>query len=214
MWVLKLELESENQFLGKMAIKHNITMSGYPISFSEKKKYLEVINCGLMFGTEENKKYLIKDFKTSKIVSNIERNNDFIIIQMKVPKFMKPFFNPEIIQVSPVLINPSIKKHLWTLASFKREILEKVLKFAKEKHNAKLLKFKQEPVNNISISSVLPNLSKKQYDAFNLAIREGYYDFPKKTDLKSLAKLMGISYSTYQEHLKRAESKVIPSVLK
>ena len=213
MWVLKLELDSEKQFLGTMAIKNNITLSGYPLSASEIKSSFEVINCGLMFGSENNKLALIESFRESKIVTNLEINRNFVIIQMKVPKYMKPFFHPEIIQVSPVLINPNTKKHRWVLASFKRELLEKVLKFAKEKHNAKLLKFKQEKINNISIASVLPSLSKKQYDAFNLAVNKGYYKFPKEIDLKSLAKLMKISYSTYQEHLKRAESKLLPSIL-
>ncbi len=213
MWVLKLELDSEKQFLGTMAIKNNITLSGYPLSASEIKSSFEVINCGLMFGSENNKLALIESFRESKIVTNLEINQNFVIIQMKVPKYMKPFFHPEIIQVSPVLINPNTKKHRWVLASFKRELLEKVLKFAKEKHNAKLLKFKQEKINNISIASVLPSLSKKQYDAFNLAVNKGYYKFPKEIDLKSLAKLMKISYSTYQEHLKRAESKLLPSIL-
>jgi predicted DNA binding protein len=213
MWVLKLELDSEKQFLGAMAIKNNITMSGYPISSSEIKTSFKVMNCGLMFGSEENKINLINDFKKSNIVTNLEVNQDFVIIQMKVPKYMKPFFHPEIIQVSPVLINPNVKKHRWILASFKRKLLEKVLQFAKEKHDAKLLKFKQEKINNISISSILPSLSKKQYEAFNLAVVKGYYEFPKKIYLKTLAKQMNISYSTYQEHLKKAESKLLPSIL-
>jgi predicted DNA binding protein len=214
MWVLKLELDSQKQFLGEIAIKHNVILSGYPLSSHDKGKYLEVINCGLMFGTDENKNLLINTLKNSKTVINVETNNDFVIVQMKVPKFMKPFFNPGIIQVSPVLINPSLKKHRWIIASFKRELLEDILKFAKEKYDAKLLKFKEEKINNISISSILPNLSEKQHCAFNLAVNEGYYEFPKKIDLKTLAKLMKISYSTYQEHLKKAESKIMPSILK
>ena len=40
MWILKLELNSENQFLGIIAIKNQVTMTGYPISFVDKKKYL------------------------------------------------------------------------------------------------------------------------------------------------------------------------------
>lgn len=214
MWILKLELDSQKQFLGQMAIKHNITISGYPLSSFENKNTLEVINCGLMFGNEINKKKLFTDLKKSTNVKNIESNRDFVIIHMSTPKFMKPFFNPEIIQIQPVFINPKIKKHIWVLGSFRRELLEKVIDFAKKHLDGKILKFKEEKIDNVSITSILPNLSKKQYNTFNFAISKGYYDFPRKISMKELAKLQRISYSTFQEHLKRAESKIIPSFVK
>ena len=85
---------------------------------------------------------------------------------------------------------------------------------AKKHYSAKILKFKQEKINNISITSIMPSLSKQQYVAFNLAVNNGYYEFPKLITLDDLARLMKISYSTYQEHLKRAESKLLPSLIK
>ncbi len=36
--------------------------------------------------------------------------------------------------------------------------------------------------------------------------------YPKKINMEKLAKMMGISYSTYQAHLKKAESKMLPSI--
>jgi predicted DNA binding protein len=212
MWTLKLKLNSEKQLLGRLAIKHNITMSGYPISSIQKRSHIEIINFGIMFGNEENKINLIKDLKESKEITNIEITNNSVIIQSKVSSFMKPFFNPEIIQIKPVLIDPKTKTHTWEIASFKRELLEKVLKFSKEKLGAKLIKFKQENIENIAITSIKPNLSKKQQQAFELAVLHGYYEYPKKITMPNLAKLMKISYATYQEHLKKAESKLIPSL--
>ena len=41
-------------------------------------------------------------------------------------------------------------------------------------------------------------------------IKEGYYKFPKHTNLEKLAKLNNISKETFFEHLAKAESKVIP----
>ena len=51
------------------------------------------------------------------------------------------------------------------MASFERDILEKVLKFAKKHFGAKLLKFKQEKLSNITITHMLPELTKKQKKA-------------------------------------------------
>ena len=45
--------------------------------------------------------------------------------------------------------------------------------------------------------------------AIELAMKEGYYQFPKKTDLNKLARLARLSKSTFREHLKREEMKVL-----
>ena len=66
----------------------------------------------------------------------------------------------------------------------------------------------------MSLLSILPNLSEKQKIAMDLAIKSGYYDFPKKIRLVELAKEMRIAYSTFQAHLKKAEQKLIPYVFK
>lgn len=54
---------------------------------------------------------------------------------------------------------------------------------------------------------VIVNFSENQKKAFALALKHGYYCFPRKADLAFLAKKMGISLSTYQEHLRKAEEK-------
>jgi len=55
MWILKLKLESKNQFLGKMAIKHKVSMTGYPLSYWKDKTWIYLISAGFMFGEEKNK---------------------------------------------------------------------------------------------------------------------------------------------------------------
>jgi predicted DNA binding protein len=60
------------------------------------------------------------------------------------------------------------------------------------------------------IYSVLPNLTDKQKQAFDLAVESGYYGYPKKVKLISLAKRVGISLSTFQFHLANAEAKLMP----
>ena len=58
----------------------------------------------------------------------------------------------------------------------------------------------------------MDNLTDKQKHAFDLAVEHGYYGIPKRTDLAKLSRMMKISLATYQEHLRRAESKIIPSL--
>ena len=55
-------------------------------------------------------------------------------------------------------------------------------------------------------------LSTRQYDCFNLASNNGLYEGKEGVTLQYLADLMGIARSTYQEHLKAAESAVLAQI--
>ncbi len=213
MWVLKLKLDSSKQFLGSMAIKHQVSMTGYPLSYYKDKKQLYVINAGFMFGEEKNKKALKRDMRKNENVTHLEIVNDFAIITTKQPLFTEPVYDPEIIRPSPVIINKD-GYHIWDLASFERKALEKVLDFAEKYLRAKVIKFKQEKISNISFTRALPELTKNQKKALEIAINKGYYNYPKKINMEKLAKIMGISYSTYQAHLKKAEGKILPEIYK
>ena len=214
MWLLKLKVESKKQFLGKLAIKHKVSMSGYPLSYYKDDKFIYLIQCGFLFGKEKNKKDLLKDARKKTELVKLEIKNDFATFITKQPLFTEPFWDPRIIRPNPTIINYKEEKHIWDLASFDRKILENVFKFAKKYLGAEMLKFKKEKISNISITKLLPDLTKKQKQALELAINNGYYDYPKKITMEKLAKLMKISYSTYQQHLKTSESKIMPSIYK
>jgi hypothetical protein len=211
MWRLKLKLDSSKQPLGRLAIKHQVSMMGYPLSCWKDSKYLYVISAGTLFG--ENKKALIKELQKSDDIVEFEASNDFIINVTKQPLFTEPVYSPKIIRPNPVIINKN-GFHIWDLASFDRSILETVLEFAEEKLGAEILFFKQEKVSNINFTKLLPEITKNQKDALEIAIKEGYYNYPKKVKMKELAKKMNISYSTYQAHLKKAEGKIIPQLFR
>jgi len=59
-----------------------------------------------------------------------------------------------------------------------------------------------------------PELPEKQKGAIELAYEEGYYSYPKKSDLKDLAKIAKVSVPTFQENLRKAEIKLLPFILK
>jgi predicted DNA binding protein len=213
MWVMKLKLDSSKQFLGSFAIKHQVSMTGYPLSYYKENGKLFIINAGFIFGEEKNKKALIRDIKKRKELIELEIVEDFVVMIMETPLFTEPVYSPKIIRPSPVVINKD-GYHIWDLASFDRKILTQVLAFAEKYLGAKSLKFKEEKISNISFTHLLPELTKNQKKALELAINKGYYDYPKKIKMEKLAKLMGISYSTFQAHLKKAEGKILPEVYK
>lgn len=213
MWRLKLKLPSKGQFLGNIAKKHKISMTGYPLSYWKDKKNIYLISAGFIFGEESNKKALIKDIKKQKECVRFEQTADFIITTIKQPLFSEPVYNPQIIRPNPSIIHKE-GYHIWDLASFDRKNLEEVIKFSTKYLNAKILFFRQEKITNISFSKILPELTGNQKKAMEMAVNSGYYDYPKKVTLPELASRMKISYSTFQAHLKKAEGKLFPSILK
>ena len=58
------------------------------------------------------------------------------------------------------------------------------------------------------------NLTDKQMEALKTALVHEYYSWPRKVTLEELARTMNRSRRTFQENLRKAESKVLPSVLK
>jgi predicted DNA binding protein len=57
-------------------------------------------------------------------------------------------------------------------------------------------------------------LTDKQVDALRKAISFDYYSWPRKVGLEFLAKQSNLSRRAYQEHLRKAESKLFPELLK
>ncbi len=55
---------------------------------------------------------------------------------------------------------------------------------------------------------ILSSLTAKQYDCLKFALENGYYDIPKRTETRKLAKKKGVSHSTYSMHLRKAEKAI------
>lgn len=214
MWVLKLKLDSDKQFLGSLAIRHKVSMLGYPLSYWKDDDWLYSLQCGFMFGSEKNIRRLVADYRKHPQSVKMEIKKDFVVAINKQPLYSEAVYDPRIIRIDPVVINHKEKKHIWHLASFDKKLLMKVYAFAKKHLNAKIITFSRKKLDTVSVFRFLPDLTAKQRQALEVAITNGYYDYPKKTDLRRLARIMGVSYATYQQHLKTAEGKIVPHVYK
>ncbi len=62
-----------------------------------------------------------------------------------------------------------------------------------------------------SASGVLPtdDLSERQREAFDLARRQNYYQWPREASAADLADELGVSKATFLEHLRTAEAKLL-----
>lgn len=65
----------------------------------------------------------------------------------------------------------------------------------------------------LMLDSALPDLSPGQEEALLAAIEEGYYEIPRETKTAEVASDLGISRRTFEEHLRRAENKLVKSMV-
>ncbi|MFW9857074.1 MAG: helix-turn-helix domain-containing protein [Candidatus Thorarchaeota archaeon] len=69
----------------------------------------------------------------------------------------------------------------------------------------------------LPLESLKNDLTSKQQEALKLAYRKGYYELPRSVFLEKLAREMNIHRRTYEEHLRKAEKKImsclVPSLL-
>lgn len=56
-------------------------------------------------------------------------------------------------------------------------------------------------------------LSQRQYDAVEAALVTGYYDWPREATAEAVAETMGVAHSTFLEHLRKAEKKLLERAL-
>ncbi|WP_435079530.1 helix-turn-helix domain-containing protein [Halococcus sp. AFM35] len=65
----------------------------------------------------------------------------------------------------------------------------------------------------LMLDSMFPELSDRQQQSLKTAIEAGYYDIPRGTTTEEMATKLGITRRTFEEHLRRAENKIIKDVV-
>lgn len=65
----------------------------------------------------------------------------------------------------------------------------------------------------VPVSSLFADLTKKQIDALLACYGMGYFRFPRKMNVKSIAESRKVARTTFQEHLTKAENKLVASVV-
>jgi predicted DNA binding protein len=76
------------------------------------------------------------------------------------------------------------------------------------------------PIENIEMekmmlmpaSDIFAGLTSKQSTAVLLGLRHGYYSLPSGTDIQRLADGVGLSPSTFSEHLRKAEARILQNL--
>ncbi|MFH1801968.1 MAG: helix-turn-helix domain-containing protein [archaeon] len=217
MWYLKFRVKHKDCIYTPKTEELNIRDFTYPLGHVLNGNSVLLSAIHILEGSEGSIKKYVNYLKKHKDVLKIEGfgNVFFIRVREKLSTLeYQAVYNPELLFPAP-MINDKDGFEIWQVASWDRKHLERIVKLSDSPVilDFKLLEFKKKIIHDVYISSLLPKLAPKQMEALRLAFENGYYEFPKKTDLNKLARLMRVHKTTYQEHLKRAESKIIPFIL-
>ncbi|TAL58378.1 MAG: hypothetical protein EPN86_00240 [Nanoarchaeota archaeon] len=213
MWIVKLRIKHDCT-IGSRCKKFNCVSFSLSLNNWEDKDYFFTSQRHTIEGKNKDIGSFLRDLRKDKRIVNLEisKNTVFFIERRKRGDIPSSHYNPKMFFVKPVYVDRKGYEY-WELASWKKETLMKFLKELQKEKNIEMQieKFHNVKLDSIYIPKILPKLSEKQKEAFQLAIENGYYRFPRKSSLLSLSKIMGVSIATYQEHLRKAEGKIMPS---
>lgn len=213
MWLLKLKIKHDCT-IGNRCEKFKVNSYSIPLSNWKENNYFYTSERHTLEGNQENIKEFFIDIKKDKRVKNLEiSGNTLFFIGKSKERIPSNFYNQKMFFPRPVFVDKEGYEY-WEVASYNRNVLSGFLKILQKQdyEHLEILQFKNIKLNNIYFPAIAPNLTEKQKNVFQLAVENGYYDIPKRTDLKKLAAIAKISLATYQEHLKRAEAKIIPKL--
>jgi len=219
MWVAKFRLKDEKDIYSPLCEKHKIEFFGYPLTHFSKNGLTNLVVAGTLSGKTDAKEKFLADIKHDARVKTVEQSGDFVLIRAvhKIDREssgeIAAFYNPEYITVKPVHVSSDGWEY-WELACLDKKELSKAIRTAQKQYYGKLFSIRKENLRTISIRSILPDMTEKQKGALELAFKNGYYEYPKKLTIPSLAKTGNCAYSTFQEHLKKAEKKAIEAFFK
>ncbi|MDP3027578.1 MAG: helix-turn-helix domain-containing protein [Nanoarchaeota archaeon] len=209
MWTAKISFDGSKALIGSRTLKYKVNLFAFPLSYFYEKNWIIVNITGILLGEEKNKKGFTKDLKESGRLINLELNGDFFIGTIKEPIYAKTIYNKNIIHLAPALIDEN-GQEIINIACFEKKQLNKAITTLEKAFPTKIYYIKERKIKNISIIKENPELTDKQKQAMNLAIKNGYYNYPRKTSIEELAKLSNLSFSTFHAHLRKAEQKLLP----
>jgi len=210
MWLAKFKIKHKTCRLTPNCIKFKVTDNIYLLNSWEESNTFNYTELHFLQGKEDNKKKFIAQIKKDASFKKVDIEGDQIITLNSLPKTKNeyaPAFDPQLIFVKPWMVRSDGHEY-WEVACWDKKPLMKIITIPD--FDVEIKSVKQIKRIDFFIPQLRPKLSLKQKEAIELAVKEGYYNFPRKIDLEKLARISKVKRQTYQENLRRAEKKLIP----
>ncbi len=214
MWLAKFTMR-HNCIVGNRCKKFSCSSSCYPLNSYSDGKYNYFFNLEKLSGKKDDIKAFVKDLKKDKDVLEVQTLGNTFFIAFREDREMSgplQLHHQQVINLKPVHVDTEGVEH-WEVGSWKKEYLmnfiaqvQAVPAYAAE---FRLLRMERSSFKDVYFPHIMPLMTPSQRIALSLAKENGYYDFPRKIGLRKLAEIMGLSLSTYREHLRKAERSLL-----
>ncbi len=212
MWVAKIVLKHDCMISNRCERFKVILQS---LDLNEEKRGSEVLTSSIhqVIGEESAVKEFIADLKKDKRAHYVEFNGRTLFLIESAKKKPASQLTRRMFFVKPAIMDDKGFEHYELASHKKEELMNFIMKVKPLVDHFELLSLQNTPLQNVYFPKVMPKLTDLQKRALELAINEGYYNAPKRTSLRKLAALSKVSLATFQKHLQKAESKVLPDIL-
>ncbi|HLC47778.1 MAG TPA: helix-turn-helix domain-containing protein [Candidatus Norongarragalinales archaeon] len=212
MWVAEFKLKREKSVLIAATAKYNVNIASYYLNVYSHKGRAFVNKVSLVQGPDKAQYIKLLVSHMAEKVRTVEGNQVFYQHE-GMDAFNAQVMNSEVIFLRPIIGKGGFE--YWTIASWSKSNLHELERKIARMKGVKiwLLSLHEEPVD-IFLPNVFEHLSKKQREAIEKAASLGYYEFPRKISAQDIAKKEGVDESTFREHLRKAEMKIIKAAVR
>ncbi len=212
MWVAEFRVWHEGSPLLEETKRLDVSVHVIYLNPHLKRGKLGLNRCFVVNGPDAGKYIaLLKNDKRLHI-KRIEGNQVFYEVNPKA-SYHSVVISPDLFLVRPIVLEKGWEH--WTIASWsKKKLIDFFSRTKKSKIKTviELESMRQEHIQIFTPPS-LRELTTRQREAFLLAMRSGYYKFPRKANLHDLARLFGTNVSSFRENLRKAEQKLLTHFL-
>ncbi|MFH1258093.1 MAG: helix-turn-helix domain-containing protein [Candidatus Micrarchaeota archaeon] len=211
MWVAEFKVWHETSETMKLTAKYDVVVTSIYLNEYKKGGKTYVTKALAVYGPDwrEYVAMLAKHEKRYNI-RRIEGNHIYFTIPYNSYSYHTLVMDEELFFVKPFILKGG--HEYWFVGSWdKRNLLRLKDRIGKKSEHAKiqLLKLKEQPVD-FFVPDILEKLPAKRKEVLKKAVEMGYYSFPRRINLKMLAKRLHISPATIREHLRLAENEILP----
>lgn len=215
MYIIKFRILHKGCIFSERVKKFGVENFTYALGWYKKGKLNYFKSVSMLRGDEDKKKKFLKDLRKDKRLKKLEIvGNMYFVLYADSPSkgFYTPAYDPALIFPVPVFQKGAFE--YWEVATWEKKILIDLIEQIRLHKDIvpefEILKLKKTKLDEIFIPQLMPKLSPMQKHVFEFAVSRGYYNFPRKSSLKKLAKILNVSVPTALEHLRKAESKILP----
>ena len=214
MWIGHFKVWHKNCIYLANASKCRIVISMYPLTSYMEGKYRYHTNVNILNGKKQDIEKFIAAMRKDKRCLEFRGSGNVYLSYIRLESsdyHTTNYYTPKIFLLKPILHKDG--KEEWYFGAWEKEIITEMFNTFKKHFQVEVLSIKQTDFTDIFIPHIMPKMTEKQKEALRVALEEGYYSYPRKANLGQLSKKMRVSRVTFQEHLRKAEGKILPGIL-